>query len=137
VRSVRLTRAGTLAMTASVTPARLLALESSDAFSLELRDGSGSFFSATLSHPGSDPFWRRKGSGAQYADKSGSTGGLTKVRARARKSGLVQVEVRGKHMPVFGLDDAALTTRLTLGSQCFVADLNGRCALDAKKLRCR
>jgi glucose/arabinose dehydrogenase len=137
VRSVRLTRAGTLAMTASVTPAAPLALESSDAFSLELRDGNGSFFSATLAHPASDPFWRRKGGGAQYADKSGSTGGLTKVRARPRKAGLVQLDIRGRHMPVFGLDDAALSPRLTLGNQCFVADLNRRCALDAKKLRCR
>jgi hypothetical protein len=30
-----------------------------------------------------------------------------------------------------------LTSRLIIGQQCFVADLTGRCTLEAKKLRCR
>jgi glucose/arabinose dehydrogenase len=137
VQSVKAKLSGTLAFIASVTPAAAVAPESSDSVTLDLRDASGSFFSSTIGHPSSDPFWRRKGAVLQYSDKSGSAGGITKIRVRRQKTGALQVDVRGRHMSFLGLDDASLAPRLTLGSQCFVADLSGRCSLDAKKLRCR
>jgi hypothetical protein len=62
---------------------------------------------------------------------------LSPVTLRTPRSGPVRVDARARHAHFEGLDGATLETRLRIGNQCFTASLAGRCASDAKKLRCR
>jgi hypothetical protein len=101
---------------------------------LEVRDAGGVVFSATLDHPASDSFWRRRKGLVQYANRRGRP---QSVVLRTRRSGTVELDIRGRRLGFTGLDDAAVSPRLRIGAQCFTADLAGRCVLDSKKLRCR
>ncbi len=138
VRSVKVKRAaGSLQLSGSFHPAVPVAPQTTDDVTVELRDGSGMLFSGAIDHPASDPFWKRRSGILQYLDKRGQVAGLTSLRFRPQKSGTVQIDIKGKRMPLGGLTDALVSPRLIIGDQCFTADLSGHCALDAKKLRCK
>ena len=136
-RDVRGNASGAFNLAASFHPPTPIAPDDTDALVLELHDGTQVVFSANVDHPSSDPFWRRPRPGlVRYTDPSGSAGGLTGASLRIRKSGSVEVALHVKHLAVSGLDAGAVSPRLWIGSQCFAADLSGRCTLDAHKLRC-
>jgi glucose/arabinose dehydrogenase len=135
VKSLVLKRSGGLVLTASVTPAAPLAPATDDAVALEVADAGGVVAGATVDHPASDPFWKRKGAGVRYANRRAS--GLTAARFTPKRSGAVAVDLRGKRLVVTGLDDAAVASRLVVGDQCFAAQLGAGCTLDARRLRCR
>ena len=136
-RDVRGNASGAFNLAASFHPPTPIAPDDTDALVLELHDGTQVVFSANVDHPSSDPFWRRPRPGlVRYADRSGSAGGLTGASLRIRKSGSVEIALHVKHLAVSGLDAGAVSPRLWIGSQCFAADLSGRCTLDAHKLRC-
>jgi glucose/arabinose dehydrogenase len=134
-RDLRGPGTGALQLSGSITPRAPLAPSTSDALTVELRDSAGQLFSATLAHPDSDPAWRRSRPNHERFRRGGS--GLTAVSLKSDRSGGVGVTLRGKRLAFTGLDEAALTTRLIIGQQCFVADLGTRCTLEAMKLRCR
>ncbi|TMA87181.1 MAG: hypothetical protein E6J77_10235 [Deltaproteobacteria bacterium] len=136
-RDVRGNASGAFNLAASFHPPTPIAPDDTDALVLELHDGTQVVFSANVDHPSSDPFWRRPRPGlVRYTDRSGSAGGLTGASLRIRKSGSVEIALHVKHLAVSGLDAGAVSPRLWIGSQCFAADLSGRCTLDAHKLRC-
>ena len=140
VRSLKLKRelhgpgTGGLVLGGSFHPSTPVAPQSADALTLEIRDAGGIVFSASLDHPASDPFWKKRGSLVQYLNRGGA---LNAVALRHAHSGAMQLNLRGRHLAFQGLDDPAVSARLRVGSQCFAADLAGHCTLDAKKLRCR
>ena len=125
---------GALAFDGWFRAARPVAPDSSEPFRLELRHGAGVMFSATLDHPASDRFWKRRKNLLRYANRRSP---LASIVLRMDRSGVVGFDVRGRHLAFAGLDDPAVSSRLVVGSQCFVADLTGACTLDAKRLRCR
>lgn len=128
---------GSLLLSGSVSPRLPLAPDTTDPLALELRDGADMMFSAYLDHPASDSFWRRpKRNQLRYGNRAAS-GGLNMVLLKTQRSGAVQLELRGKRLSFTGLDASGVQSRLVIGPQCFLADLAGRCSLDAKKLRCR
>ena len=133
IRQLKLERSGNLAMTGSFKPARPVAPESTDAFRIELRHGAQVMLSAALDHPASDPFWKRRRRVVRYANGRNPLGSVV---LRTQRSGAVRFDVSGFRLPLTGLDDPAVSSRLIVGSQCFMADLSG-CRLDATKLRCR
>jgi len=136
-RDVRGTTSGVFNLAAAFHPPAPIKPDDTDSLVLELRDGTQVLFSADLDHPSSDPFWRRPKPGLiRYADPSGSAGGLTAASLRIRKSGSVEVALHARHLGVSALDGQSINPRLWIGSQCFAADLSGRCSLDARKLRC-
>jgi hypothetical protein len=124
---------GGLALTGFFQPARPIAPDSSDAVRVELRHGADVMFSAALDHPSSDPFWRRRKRLVRYTNRRNALGS---VMMQTQPAGVVRFDIRGRHLTFTGLDPA-VSSRLIVGSQCFVADLTGACTLDAKKLRCR
>jgi len=135
-RETRGPGSGSLTLSGSITPAIPLAPDTTDALTLELRDGADVVFSATLDHPASDPFWKRRKRLLRYGNRRAS-GSLTTVVLRARKNGSTTVGIEGKRLAFTGLDETTMRPKLVIGDQCFVGDLGRRCFLDAKKLRCR
>jgi glucose/arabinose dehydrogenase len=133
-RELRGPGSGTLALRGGFRPSTPVAPESTDALALELRDGGGAVFSATIDHPADDPFWKVRKGLLQLVHPGAP---LSPVTLRTQRSGAVRVDARARHAHFEGLDDATLETRLRIGDQCFIADLAGRCMSDAKKLRCR
>src|SRR5262245_27791520 len=127
---------GSLKLTGRIRPSAPIAPASTDALTLELRDSADVLFAATLSHPASDPWWKRKGGMTRYLNK-GAFGSLGTVTLRTLRSDEVEVQLRGKGLAFSGLDEPLLRPRLVIGDQCFVSDLAGRCVADPKKLRCR
>jgi hypothetical protein len=136
LRRGRAARLGSLALSGSLTPAIPLAPDTTDALTLELSDSADVVFSATLDHPASDPFWKRRKRLLRYGNRRAS-GSLTAVVLRAKKSGATTIEVKGKRLAFTGLDETTMRPKLVIGDQCFVGDFGRRCFLDAKKLRCR
>jgi len=134
VRQLKLDRSGTLALSGSFQPAHPIAPESTDAFRVELRHGTQVMLSAALDHPASDRFWKRRKRLVQYLNRKNPLGSVV---LRTQRSGAVKVDVHGRRLSLTGLDDPAVSPRIVVGSQCFMADLSGACTLDAKKLRCR
>jgi hypothetical protein len=124
---------GALSMTGGIHPATAIAPDTQDPLTFELRDTNGVLFSGTLTHPASDPDWRRRGRMTSFK-RSGT--GLTSVQLKSKPSGDVQVSVQGKGIQMPGLVNPTVSPRLVIGDECFTADLTGRCSLDAKKLRC-
>src|SRR5262249_21414049 len=110
-----------------------VAPEAADVLTLELRDAGGTVFSASLDHPASDRFWRKRRGKVQFVSRASP---LSSVTLRSTPSGAVQLDVRGRHATFTGLDDPQLPPRVRIGAECFGADLGGRCTLDAKRLRC-
>jgi len=136
-REVRGPGTGAIALRGSFRPAGVLAPESSDDVTVELRDAGGTVFSAFLVHPASDVFWKHPRPGKwRYRDRRGSVAGLTTMVLRQRASGAVDLTVLGRGLTLAGLDDPALNPRLVIGDQCFVADLTGRCTDGRRRMRC-
>jgi glucose/arabinose dehydrogenase len=125
---------GSLALSGWFQAASPLAPEATDALTLELRHGADLMFTGTLAHPATDRFWKRRNGLVRYANRSDR---LSSVVLRVQRFGTVQVDIRGHRLAFAGLDASAVSPRLVIGRQCFVADLTGACTLDAKKLRCR
>ncbi len=137
VQRLRIRRKGaTLALRGSIHPTSPIAPASTDALSLTLLDAGGVLFSGTLPHPGSNRFWRARRGRIAYTDRHGSESGLTSVVLHPGRGGVVTVEVLGRRIPLGGLTQPAVTSRLLIGAQCFSADLGGKCSLDARRLRC-
>ncbi len=133
-REVRGPGSGTFALAGSITPSAPMAPDTSDPVTVELTDGGGVVFSETLAQPASAPDWRRTRTGFSYRERRGS--GLTVVKLRQR-GGSVEVALRGQRVVFNGLDDATLGARLVIGGQCFGGELGARCAMDARRVRCR
>jgi glucose/arabinose dehydrogenase len=125
---------GALVLSGWFQSARPIAPESSDAVRVELRHGAEVMFSAAVDHPASDPFWKRRKRLVQYKNRRNPLGSIV---LWMEQSGVVRFDIRGRRLAFTGLDDPAVSSRLVIGPQCFVADLTGACTLDAKKLRCR
>ncbi|HLK09885.1 MAG TPA: PQQ-dependent sugar dehydrogenase [Candidatus Binatia bacterium] len=137
VRSLRIRRKGaTLALHGSIHPSAAIAPASTDALSLTLLDAGGVVFSGTLAHPASNRHWHARRGRATYADRRGSASGLTSVVLRPEHGGVFAVDVLGRGVPLGGLTQPAVSSRLVIGKQCFAADLGGACTLDPRKLRC-
>jgi len=130
--SVTRTRKKSAAVTLSGSfhPSIAVAPQSTDAFRLELRDGADAVFSTTLDHPASDPFWHPWQAGMRYRNR---TTELRDVAFWADADGTVHVVLRARG----GRFSRNASPRLVVGSQCFVADLAGKCGGGARKLRCR
>ncbi len=126
---------GSLSLSGWFTTASPIAPESTDAVTLELRNGSSVMFSASLDHPGTNRFWKRRKRVVQYTNRADHLNSV--VFRPQREGGVVQLGVHGHRLAFTGLDASAVDCRLVIGQQCFVADLTGACTLDAKKLRCR
>jgi glucose/arabinose dehydrogenase len=125
---------GSLVLTGAFRAPAPIAPESSDDLSLALSDGGGTVWSGTLQHPASTPRWKRRGGTLRYTDRRGSADGLTSVVLKRRKSGDVQLAVRGRKMRVEGLDEPSLATRLVIGGQCF--ETRPHCKGNPKRMRC-
>ena len=125
---------GTLSLTGWFQTAIPVAPESTEPLTLELRHGPDLMMSAALGHPASDRFWKHRNGMIRYANRRDQ---LSSVVLRVQPHGTVQVDIRGHRLAFAGLDASAVSPRLVIGRQCFVADLTGACRLDAKKLRCR
>jgi len=125
-----------LALRGSIRPTQQVAPEGADTLVLEILDSSGVILSSVLDHPGSDPFWKHRGGRTAYTDRRGRMGGVTGVELKKAGSGVLRValDARGGALTP---DPATTSARLRIGAQCFVADLGGRCRLDAHKFRCR
>jgi hypothetical protein len=119
-----------------IKPTQEVAPEGADTLVLEIRDGSGVVLSSVLDHPGSDPFWKRRGGRTAYTDRRGRIGGVTGVELKRAGSSVMRVALDAR-AGALTPDPATTSARLRIGAQCFVADLGGRCRLDARKLRCR
>lgn len=137
VQRLRIRRKGaTLALRGSIHPASPIAPASTDALALTLLDAGAVIFSGSLEHPRSNRFWHARRGRLTYSDHHGSASGLTSVVLRPGRGGVVTVEVLGRRIPLGGLTQAAVTSRLLIGAQCFGADLGGTCTLDPHRLRC-
>jgi hypothetical protein len=93
------------------------------------------FYSATVDHPSSDPFWHQRGAVLQYSDGSGAAG-VSNVVLRRQRSGAYQMTFRARPFDLTAMSGPASNARLKIGAQCFAADLGARCRLDARRLRC-
>lgn len=125
-----------LALTGAISPAGAIAPATTDGVTVELRGAAGALFSGTLTHPASNPRWKksRPPRAFLYADPAGRTSGFTAVELRRSGAGF-RVSVRGKRMALAGVQAGKIDPRLVIGDQCFAASLI--CVPQGRTLRCR
>ena len=102
---------------------------------LVLSDGGGTIYSGSLSHPDANLGWRGAGTSRQrYFDSTGGQDDIHKalVKRGKKKS---KVQISGDGMDLSALDEAAVTTRVIVGEQCFEAAVS--CAPKGAQLVCK
>ncbi len=133
VRSITLARSGALSLQASLRPLAPLAPSTTDTVAVAVTGTSGGL-EATLTHPDTDPRWRRSRAPKQfrYQDRRGTAGGLTSLRLRKRGDAM-QVTLRARRVALG--DPSTVATRLVIGDQCFAAAPG--CTRSGRTTRCR
>src|SRR5262249_8426004 len=126
-------RGGTFTLNGTLATPGTLALSTTDDTVFTIEAAGNVLFSSTLTHPESDPFWRKSRPPNLFKYKGGGAGGLVSLQLRLRGPGYV-VKAKGRDDRLLTVQGGALAAELVVGNQCYAATVP--CVKKGRGLRC-